>query len=95
LAYLLGYRKAKGKIPYGYCNGIKEEMVMKTTVLAVIVLLGIAVPLMWLIGTAISMVYFYLRREGATNKEQAVALHPELGFTMADGGDAIDKKEKK
>jgi hypothetical protein len=69
-------------------------MGMKTTILAVIVLMGITIPLMWLIGTLISMVYFYLHREGATGKEPFVALHPQLGLTMADGGDTIDKDKK-
>ncbi len=68
---------------------------MKTTILAVIVLLGVMIPVMWLIGTLISMVYLYLHREHATHEEQVVALHPQLGLTMADGGDAIDKEEKK
>ena len=67
---------------------------MKETILTIIVMAGVAIPLMWLIGTLISMVHFYRHRAGATGKESAVMLHPDLGFTMADGGDAIDKKEK-
>jgi hypothetical protein len=72
---------------------------MKTTFLVIIIALGVAIPLTWLIGTVVSMIYFYRHRSGATQKEQTVLLHPELGFTMADGGDAIaekkDEKEKK
>jgi hypothetical protein len=67
---------------------------MKTTFLVIIITLGVAVPLTWLIGTVASMIYFYRHRERATQEEQTVLLHPELGFTMADGGDAIDKKQK-
>ena len=68
---------------------------MKETILVIIVMVGVAVPLVWLIGTLISMVHFYRHRVGATERESAVLLHPELGFTMADGGDAIDKIDKK
>ncbi len=67
---------------------------MKTTFLVIIVMLGVAIPLMWLVGTLASMIHFYRHRAGATQKEQTVLLHPELGFTMADGGDAVDEKEK-
>jgi hypothetical protein len=33
-------------------------------------------------------------RVGKTPKERTIALNPQLGLTMADGGDSIDKKEK-
>ena len=67
---------------------------MKETFLIMIIMVGVAVPLMWIIGSLVSMVHFYRQRAGATEKEQAFLLHPELGYTMADGGDAIAEKEK-
>lgn len=73
---------------------IQEGMAMKTTILVIIVMLGLMIPLMWFIGTLISMIYFYLHRVSATREERTVALNPQLGLTMADGGDSIDKKEK-
>ena len=33
-------------------------------------------------------------RVGTTRKEQIVALNPQLGLTMADGGDSLDKEKK-
>lgn len=73
---------------------IQEGMAMKTTILVIIVMLGLTIPLMWLIGTVIAMIYFHLRRVRATDEEPAVALHSQLGLTMADGGDAIEKEKK-
>jgi hypothetical protein len=29
-----------------------------------------------------------------TRKERTIALNPQLGFTMADGGDPIDEEKK-
>lgn len=73
---------------------IQEGIAMKTTILVIIFTLGLIVPLMWFIGTLIAMVYFYLHRVSESREEQPVALHSQLGFTMADGGDAIDKEKK-
>ena len=33
-------------------------------------------------------------RVGATRKERTTALNPQLGLTMADGGDSLDKEKK-
>jgi uncharacterized BrkB/YihY/UPF0761 family membrane protein len=74
--------------------GLQEGMDMRTTVLVIITMLGFTIPLLWLVGTLAAMVYFYLRRASATGEERTVALHPQLGVTMADGGDSIEKKEK-
>jgi|GEM_PF-2099817 len=73
---------------------IQEGMAMKTTILVVIAMLGLMIPLMWLVGTLITMIYFYLNRESETREEQTVPMHSQLGLTMADGGDSIEKKEK-
>jgi hypothetical protein len=72
----------------------EEEMVMGLTIIIVIVMLGLVMPLFWIIGTVGSITYFCLNRMGATHKEQTIALSPQLGFTMADGGDPIDKEKK-
>ena len=68
---------------------------MKLTILIIITALGLLIPLFWITGTLTSVVYFCLNRMGATRKERTVAFNPQLGFTMADGGDSIDKKGKK
>ena len=76
----------------------EEEMVMKLTILIIIAVLGLMIPLFWLIETATGFAYFGLHRVAKTRKEQTVAFHPQLGLTMADGGDPIDEekgKEKK
>lgn len=72
----------------------EEEMVMGLTIIIVIIMLGLVMPLFWIIGTVGSITYFCLNRMGATHKERTVALNPHLGFTMADGGDPIDKEKK-
>jgi hypothetical protein len=41
-----------------------------------------------------SIIYFYRHRAGTTREERTVALNPQLGFTMADGGDLIDEEKK-
>lgn len=72
----------------------EEEMVMKLAILIIIAALGLVIPLFWLIGTATGLTYFGLHRVAKTRKEQTVAFNPELGLTMADGGDPIDKEKK-
>jgi hypothetical protein len=68
---------------------------MKLAILIVIAALGLLIPLLWITGTLTSVVYFCLQKVGATRKERTVAFDPQLGLTMADGGDTIDKKDKK
>ena len=70
---------------------------MKVTILIIISALGLLLPLFWITGTVTSIIYFYLHREKETtalDTRQAVAFNPQLGLTMADGGDAIDKEKK-
>lgn len=74
---------------------LQEGMDMKTTFLVIITMLGFTIPLMWLVGTLIAMVYFYKHRVSTTSEERTFALHPQLGVTMADGGDSIEKKDEK
>jgi len=38
--------------------------------------------------------YFCLNKMGKTRKEQRVAFNPQLGLTMADGGDPIEEETK-
>jgi hypothetical protein len=72
----------------------EEEMVMKLAILIIIAALGLVIPLFWLIGTATGFTYFGLHKAAKTLKEQMVAFNPQLGLTMADGGDPIDKEKK-
>jgi hypothetical protein len=72
----------------------EEEMGMKLTILIIIAVLGLVIPLFWLIGTATGFTYFGLHRVAKTRKEQTAAFNPQLGLTMADGGDPIDKEKK-
>ncbi|MCG6534136.1 MAG: hypothetical protein L7F78_05475 [Syntrophales bacterium LBB04] len=67
---------------------------MELTILMIITALGLVTPLFWIIGTAAGITYYYLHEVHKTLKEQAFALNPQLGLTMADGGDPVDKKEK-
>jgi hypothetical protein len=69
-------------------------MVMKLTILIIIGALGVAIPLLWITGTLTSIVYFIRHQVGATHKEETFALNAQLGLTMADGGDSIDKEKK-
>jgi hypothetical protein len=71
-----------------------EEMVMGLTIIVVIIMLGLVMPLFWIIGTVGSITYFCLNKRGATRKERTFALNPQLGFTMADGGDLMDGEKK-
>lgn len=68
---------------------------MKLAILIVIAALGLLIPLLWITGTLTSAVYFFRQKMGATRKERTVAFDPQLGLTMADGGDTIDKEKKK
>jgi hypothetical protein len=51
-------------------------------------------PLFWIIGTVGSITYYCLNRRGAIRKEQTFVLNPQLGFTMADGGDPVAEETK-
>ena len=72
----------------------EEDIVMRMIILIAIAVLGLMIPLFWLIGTATGFTYFGLRGLGKARKEHTVALNPQLGLTMADGGDPIDKEKK-
>jgi hypothetical protein len=72
----------------------EEEMVMKLTFLMIIILLALIMPLLWITGTLTSIIYFCRHRAGTTRKERTVALNPQLGLTMADGGDPMDEEKK-
>ena len=74
-------------------NG-EEDIYMRLIILIVIAVLGVMIPLFWLIGTATGFTCFGLRGLSKTSKEQPVVFNPHLGLTMADGGDPIDKEKK-
>ncbi len=63
---------------------------MKLTILVIITVLGVMIPLLWITGTLTSIVYFIRHREKVTRREGVFAINPQLGLTMADGGDTID-----
>jgi hypothetical protein len=67
---------------------------MRLTILAIIAALGVMIPLLWMAGTLTSIVYFIRNRENAACKEGVFGFTPQLGLTMADGGDSIEKKIK-
>jgi hypothetical protein len=81
---------------------------MSTTILIVILVLGLIMPLFWIIGAMTSVGYFcictgkdmivrYQEKKasaGTTCKGRTVIPNPQLGFTMADGGDSIEKNGK-
>jgi len=67
---------------------------MKLAILIIIGVLGVAIPLLWLTGTLTSLAYFFRHGFGAIRTERTVAFNPQLGLTMADGGDSIDKEKK-
>jgi hypothetical protein len=69
-------------------------MVMKLTILIIIAALGVMIPLLWITGTLTSIVYFIRHREKTTREEGVFALNPQLGLTMADGGDPLDEEKK-
>ena len=67
----------------------EEKMVMGLTIIIVIIMLGLVMPLFLIIGTIGSITFFCLNRMGANRKERTVALTPQLGLTMADGGNLV------
>jgi hypothetical protein len=67
---------------------------MKLTILIAIGAMGVAIPVLWITGTFTSVIYFIRHRIEETRKEGAFTLNPQLGVTMADGGDSIDKEKK-
>ena len=68
---------------------------MKVTILVIIGFLGVLIPLLWITGTLTSAIYFCLQGVRLLRGERQTAFDPNLGLTMADGGDAIDKKAEK
>jgi hypothetical protein len=72
----------------------EEEMVMGLTIIVVIIMLGLVMPLFWIVGTVGSITYFCMNMMGKNRKEPTVALNPLLGLTMADGGDPVDDEKK-
>jgi hypothetical protein len=67
---------------------------MKSLFLLIIVLLALLMPVLWITGTLTSIVYFCRQRAGRARQERTFAIDPQLGLTMADGGDPMDEKGK-
>lgn len=67
---------------------------MRMTILVVIMVLGVTIPLLWVMGTLTSIIYFIRHRERSAHRERGFALGPQLGLTMADGGDPLKEKGK-
>ncbi len=68
---------------------------MRLLILVVVGLLAAIMPLFWLLATVTGIVSFCLHWRRTAYEASAVALNPQLGLTMADGGDTIEKKEEK
>ncbi|MFZ4437692.1 MAG: hypothetical protein ACOYOS_04645 [Syntrophales bacterium] len=65
---------------------------MLFTILVVAIMLGLVMPLFWIFGTVGTVAYVGLKGMGAARKEQTFDMSPQLGFTMADGGEPVDEK---
>ena len=65
---------------------------MLFTILVVAIMLGLVMPLFWIFGTAGTIAYVGLKGMGVARKEQTFGMSPQLGFTMADGGEPVDKE---
>ncbi len=66
---------------------------MKLLILIVVGLLAVAMPLFWLLATVTGIVSYGLHWRRTAHEAPDIVLNPQLGFTMADGGDAIEKSD--
>jgi hypothetical protein len=71
---------------------------METTVIIILLALGLIMPLFWIVGAAASVGYVAISRGkdffAKTAETHGAAFNGQLGVTMADGGDSIAKKEE-
>jgi hypothetical protein len=81
---------------------------MTTAFLIILLALGLIMPLFWIIGTMTSIGYVCISRSmeivakhreanskaHKISKANAAAFNGQLGVTMADGGDSVDKEKK-
>ena len=67
---------------------------MLFTILVVVIMLGLVMPLFWIFGTVGTLTYIDLKGMGFARKEQTFGMSPQLGFTMADGGEPVDEEKK-
>jgi hypothetical protein len=67
---------------------------MLLTMLIAVIMVGLVMPLYWIVGTVGSITYVGLNKMSVAFKERTVALNPHLGFTMADGGEPVDEEKK-
>ncbi len=67
---------------------------MLLTILMAVIVLGLVMPLFWIVGTLGSITYVGLNGIGAARGERPVALNPQLGFKMADGGEPVDEETR-
>jgi hypothetical protein len=70
---------------------------METAVIVVLLVLGLIMPLFWIVGAATSVGYVVYTKgmDLFAKNSEAEAFHGHLGVTMADGGAAIDKEKEK
>ena len=74
---------------------------MNTAVIIILLALGLIMPLFWIIGAVTSVGYVVgswgmdiLTRNGERRGQvNAAAFQGQLGVTMADGGDSIEKEK--
>ena len=103
LARLLDYRKQRVTPKVARVGSVvlmevsierEEEMVMLFTMFIAVIMVGLVMPLFWIVGTAGTITYVGLKGMGFARKEETFGMNPHLGFTMADGGEPVDEKKK-
>jgi hypothetical protein len=67
-------------------------MIMKLFILMLIILAGIVIPLFWLVGTVGAGGFMLYGKIAEYFNEKTIGIDPQLGMTMADGGEKIGKK---
>ena len=69
---------------------MEEARIMIITLLVIFIMIGLIMPLFWIIGTTGSIIYILI--EKLTSPSETFVMGPELGVTMADGGEKIKKE---
>ena len=95
-------KKRRTEIDPENLTTIEKEVIMSTAVIIILLALGLIMPLFWIIGAVTSVGYIAISRGMdilAGNRERhsqagAAAFNGQLGVTMADGGDSIEKEKK-
>ena len=95
-------KKRRTEIDPENLTTIEKEVIMSTAVIIILLALGLIMPLFWIIGAVTSVGYVAISRGMdilAGNRERhsqagAATFKGQLGVTMADGGDSIEKEKK-